>query len=68
MTHPTKAIYYTLLTDFANLAASGHEAPLFSKADVDATMDRIEVVDFDQTIEVNGIKVGGIGGCSCSIG
>jgi cleavage and polyadenylation specificity factor subunit 3 len=57
MTHPTKAIYFNLLTDFAKLADKGDEQPLFTKADVEATMDRIEVVDFDQTIDVNGIKV-----------
>lgn len=57
MTHPTKAIYYNLLTDFAKLAAANAEAPLFDKKDVEATMERIEVVDFDQTIDVNGIKV-----------
>jgi Cft2 family RNA processing exonuclease len=54
MTHPTKAIFYTLVSDFANL--SGDDA-LFSKKDVEACMDRIEVVDFDQTILVDGIKV-----------
>jgi small ligand-binding sensory domain FIST len=29
------------------------------KNDVEPTMERIEVVDFDQSIEVNGIKVVG---------
>lgn len=67
MTHPTKAIYYTLLSDFAKLAADNADTVLFTKADVDATMDKIEVVDFDQTIEVKGIKVslGGRGGGQC---
>jgi Cft2 family RNA processing exonuclease len=54
MTHPTKAIFYTLVSDFANL--SGEDA-LFSKKDVEACMERIEVADFDQTILVDGIKV-----------
>jgi hypothetical protein len=54
MTHPTKAIFYTLVSDFANL--SGEDA-LFSKKDVEACMDRIEVLDFDQTILVDGIQV-----------
>jgi Cft2 family RNA processing exonuclease len=54
MTHPTKAIFYTLVSDFANLSG---EAALFGKKDVEACMDRIEVVDFDQTIFVDGIKV-----------
>lgn len=64
MTHPTKAIYNNLLTDFAKLAASsaasgGGEGgpPLFDRKDVEASLERIEVVDFDQTIEVNGIQI-----------
>jgi cleavage and polyadenylation specificity factor subunit 3 len=56
MTHPTKAIFYTLVSDFANL--SGEDA-LFSRKDVEAAMERIEVVDFDQTIMVDGIQVSG---------
>ncbi|KAF6258928.1 beta-lactamase-like protein [Scenedesmus sp. NREL 46B-D3] len=54
MTHPTKAIFYTLVSDFANL--SGEDA-LYSKKDVEACMDRIEVVDFDQTILVDGMQI-----------
>ncbi|WIA30437.1 hypothetical protein OEZ86_000521 [Tetradesmus obliquus] len=54
MTHPTKAIFHTLVSDFANL--SGEDA-LFSKKDVEACMDRIEVIDFDQTLLVDGIQI-----------
>lgn len=55
MTHPTKAIFYQLLTDFVNLA--GDDNQLATKKEVEAAMDRIEVIDFDQTIVVDGIGV-----------
>jgi hypothetical protein len=57
MTHPTKAIFFTLVKDFANLAANAGEEQLFTSKDVEDAMDRIEVLDFDQTIDVDGIKV-----------
>ncbi|KAF8069419.1 CPSF73-I [Scenedesmus sp. PABB004] len=57
MTHPTKAIFYTLVSDFAHLSAAGGEEPLFTKRDVEAALDRIEVLDFDQTIEVAGMQI-----------
>eukprot|EP00879_Flechtneria_rotunda_P030549 GHRR01033195.1.p1 GENE.GHRR01033195.1~~GHRR01033195.1.p1 ORF type:complete len:643 (+),score=196.64 GHRR01033195.1:256-2184(+) len=57
MTHPTKAIYHTLVADFAHLASSSSEEPLFSKKDVEVSMEKVEVVDFDQTITVAGIKI-----------
>lgn len=63
MTHATKAIYYTLLSDFAKLASDNKENMLFDKQDVERSMDRIEVVDFDQTIEVEGMKVSQDEGC-----
>lgn len=55
MTHPTKAIFYTLMCDFANLAS---DSALFTREDVDAAMKRIKVIDFEQTVTVDGIKVG----------
>eukprot|EP00878_Enallax_costatus_P014244 GHUV01014899.1.p1 GENE.GHUV01014899.1~~GHUV01014899.1.p1 ORF type:complete len:393 (+),score=103.60 GHUV01014899.1:245-1423(+) len=56
MTHPTKAIFYTLMCDFANLASKDTDK-LFMKADVEAAMQKIEVIDFEQTVVVDGIKI-----------
>lgn len=56
MTHPTKAIFYTLMCDFANLASKDTDR-LFVRADVDAAMKKIEVIDFEQTVMVDGIRV-----------
>lgn len=57
MTHPTKAIYHNLLKDFARMSQGGKDEALYNEEDLKASMDKIEVVDFDQTLEVNGIKV-----------
>ena len=58
MTHPTKAIYSTLLRDFVKLGrGAASEDQLFSDEDLQASLKRIEVVDFHQTVEYGGIKV-----------
>ncbi|KIZ07536.1 Cleavage and polyadenylation specificity factor subunit 3 [Monoraphidium neglectum] len=57
MTHPTKAIFYTLLQDFVRVSAGSADEALYSEADLDAAMARAEVLDFDQTIDIDGIQV-----------
>lgn len=57
MTHPTKAIYYSLLRDLAKGAKHSSDEALFNEQDLDASMEKIEVVDFYQTIEVAGMQV-----------
>lgn len=57
MTHPTKAIYKTVLTDFVRVSrnSSGVES-LYTEEDVTATMKRIERVDYHAEVNVEGIK------------
>ena len=58
MTHPTKAIMGTLLKDFVKVnRGTGTEEGLYSEKDLEATMARTELLDFHQTIDVDGIKV-----------
>ena len=57
MTHPTKAIFYTLLQDFVRVSAGSADEALYTEADLDAAMARAEVIDFDQTVDINGIQV-----------
>ena len=57
MTHPTKAIYYSLLRDLAKASKNSTEEQLYNEEDLDASMQQIEVVDFYATIEVAGMKV-----------
>ena len=61
MTHPTKAVYAMLLQDFARVGSS--ENALFTHKDVESSMSRIEVIDFHQTITVDGVQASSLHGC-----
>lgn len=56
MTHPTKAIYGTLLRDFVKVSRGGSEESLYSDKDLERALERSEVLDFHQTIDLDGIK------------
>ncbi|GLT86287.1 hypothetical protein SLE2022_044330 [Rubroshorea leprosula] len=56
MTHATKAIYRLLLSDYVKVSKVSVEDMLFDDQDITRSMDKIEVIDFHQTVEVNGIK------------
>ncbi|KAK9862033.1 hypothetical protein WJX84_006221, partial [Apatococcus fuscideae] len=56
MTHPTKAICGTLLKDFIKLSGGKDGEPLYNQSHLYGALDKSEVLDFHQTIEVNGIK------------
>ncbi|KAF1002960.1 cleavage and polyadenylation specificity factor subunit 3-I [Apium graveolens] len=56
MTHATKAIYKLLLTDYVKVSKVSVEDMLFDEQDILRSMDKIEVIDFHQTLEVNGIR------------
>ncbi|KAE8719375.1 Cleavage and polyadenylation specificity factor subunit 3-I [Hibiscus syriacus] len=56
MTHATKAVYKLLLTDYVKVSKVSVEDMLFDEQDINRSMDKIEVIDFHQTVEVNGIK------------
>lgn len=55
MTHATKAVMKLLLTDNVRLQSQ----PLYTEQELQACIDKIEVVDFHQTIEVKGIRFTG---------
>jgi len=58
MTHPTKAIYSMLLGDFVRLQKGADPNDvLFNEKDLQASLDKIEVVDFHQEVDVDGVKV-----------
>ncbi|KAL3515675.1 hypothetical protein ACH5RR_022577 [Cinchona calisaya] len=56
MTHATKAIYKLLLTDYVKVSKVSVEDMLYTEQDINNSMERIEVIDFHQTLEVNGIR------------
>ena len=57
MTHATKAIYNMLLTDFVRLNRGSQDDVLFSEEDLAASMARIECVDYQQELDLSGIRV-----------
>lgn len=57
MTHPTKAICGTLLKDFIKLSGGKDGEPLYKAADLTNALEKSEVLDFHQTVDINGIKV-----------
>lgn len=57
MTHPTKAIYRWLLSDFVKVSAAPDSTQgLYTDQDLSASFSRIETIDYHSTMEVNGIK------------
>ncbi|KAG6573603.1 Cleavage and polyadenylation specificity factor subunit 3-I, partial [Cucurbita argyrosperma subsp. sororia] len=56
MTYATKAIYKLLLSDFVKVSKVSIEDMLYDEQDINRSMDKIEVIDFHQTVEVNGIR------------
>uniref|UniRef100_A0A915EN74 Cleavage and polyadenylation specificity factor subunit 3 n=1 Tax=Ditylenchus dipsaci TaxID=166011 RepID=A0A915EN74_9BILA len=59
MTHATKAIYRMLIGDFIKIAkygGGGESRMLYTEEDLERSMDKIEVIDFHEQKEVNGIK------------
>eukprot|EP00850_Spirogloea_muscicola_P017229 SM000146S00949 [mRNA] locus=s146:90575:95748:+ [translate_table: standard] len=56
MTHATKAVYKLLLSDFIKVSKVSAEDSLFDESDILKSMEKIEVIDFHQSMEVNGIK------------
>ena len=58
MTHPTKAIYNMLMRDFVRLLKSSDgNDQLFTEKDLAASMKKIEVIDFHQEVDIDGVKV-----------
>ncbi|GAB4848124.1 Cleavage and polyadenylation specificity factor subunit 3-I [Ancistrocladus abbreviatus] len=56
MTHATKAIYRLMLSDYVKVSKVSVEDMLYDEQDILLSMDRIEAIDFHQTLEVNGIR------------
>jgi len=44
MTHPTKAIYKLLLSDYVKITSKKN--PLFNKEDLNNSMDKIKLIDY----------------------
>lgn len=56
MTHASKAIYRWLLSDYVKVSNIGTDDMLYTDADIEASMDKIETLNFHQEVEVAGVK------------
>ncbi|XP_013789930.1 cleavage and polyadenylation specificity factor subunit 3-like isoform X1 [Limulus polyphemus] len=56
MTHATKAIYRWLLADYIKVSNIGTEQMLYSEADLEASMEKIETINFHEEKEVSGVR------------
>ncbi|KAL1438250.1 hypothetical protein MTO96_048328 [Rhipicephalus appendiculatus] len=56
MTHATKAIYRWLLADYIKVSNIGTEQMLYSEADLESSMEKIETINFHEEKDVNGIR------------
>eukprot|EP01135_Chromosphaera_perkinsii_P010630 Nk52_evm30s2192 gene=Nk52_evmTU30s2192 len=56
MTHPTKAIYKWMLSDYVKVSTISVDDNLFDERDLDKSMDKIETMNFHQHVEVDGVR------------
>ena len=56
MTHASKAIYRWLLSDYIKVSNIATEQMLYNEADLEASMDRIETLNFHEEKDVNGVR------------
>lgn len=56
MTHPTKAIYKLILQDFIKVTNIAADNMLYDERDLVASMEKIEGINFHQTISHKGVK------------
>ena len=60
MTHSTKAIYRLMLADFVKVTySSSGEDQLYTEQDLQRSMEKIEVLDYRQEVDVGGIRFWG---------
>lgn len=56
MTHPTKAIFKWMLSDYVRISSATADDMPYDEQDLQNAHDRIEAIDFHQVMEVEGIK------------
>ncbi|XP_065579344.1 cleavage and polyadenylation specificity factor 73-like isoform X1 [Artemia franciscana] len=56
MTHATKAVYRWLLSDYIKVSNISTEQNLYTEADLEASMLKIETLDFHEEKDVGGIR------------
>lgn len=56
MTHPTKAIFKWMLSDYVKISNIADDNQLYDEKDLLNAYEKIEVIDYHQELNVNGIK------------
>ncbi|KAH6602176.1 hypothetical protein BASA61_001380 [Batrachochytrium salamandrivorans] len=56
MTHPTRAIYKWLVSDYIKISSLSPDDQLYADKDLANSYERIEVVDYHQEVDLGGIK------------
>ncbi|KAL7031466.1 hypothetical protein ACKWTF_007020 [Chironomus riparius] len=56
MTHATKAIYRWMLSDYIKVSNIATEQMLYSEADLEASMEKIETINFHEERDVLGVR------------
>ncbi|KAM3959462.1 cleavage and polyadenylation specificity factor 73 [Aphomia sociella] len=56
MTHATKAIYRWLVSDYIKVSNISTEQMLYTESDLEASMDRIETINFHEEKDVRGVR------------
>ena len=56
MTHATKAIYRWFMADFIKVSNISTEQMLYNESDLEASMDKIETINFHEEKEIGGIR------------
>ncbi|KAL8618913.1 Cleavage and polyadenylation specificity factor subunit 3 [Nucella lapillus] len=56
MTHATKAIYRWLLSDYVKVSNISTDAMLYTEADIEKSMTKIETINFHQEMDVGGVR------------
>ncbi|EDW84518.1 uncharacterized protein Dwil_GK13096 [Drosophila willistoni] len=56
MTHATKAIYRWMLSDFIKISNISTDQMLYTEADLEASMEKIETINFHEERDVMGVR------------
>jgi len=56
MTHATKAIYRWMLSDYIKISNISTEQMLYTEADLEASMEKIETINFHEERDVMGVR------------
>ena len=56
MTHATKAIYRWMLSDYIKVSNIATESMLYTEADLEASMEKIETINFHEERDVMGVR------------